>query len=290
VGPLFSASVSAVAPIAHDRAVPVIAFSTDVKTAGNGVYLLSFQPENEVRRTVSYAVQTGHKHFAALVPPTAYGNHIADAIRADAVALGADVADIERLDPATQAASLHNIAASNADILIVAAGGNTLRELAPALAGNGIDRAKIKLVGTGLWDDPSLTKETSLEGGWFAAPAPDIDSSFNTKYKAAFGGEAPQLASLSYDAVSLVALLSAGEPYHRFTDAALTDPNGFAGVNGILRFNPDGTSERGLAILAVEPDGFRVVDPSPHTFEKPVTPPAAKTTSSLTKQSPQSGG
>ncbi|HEY7978262.1 MAG TPA: penicillin-binding protein activator [Rhizomicrobium sp.] len=290
VGPLFSASVSAVAPIAHDRAVPVIAFSTDVKTAGNGVYLLSFQPENEIRRTVSYAVQTGHKHFAALVPSTAYGNHIADAIRADAVALGADVADIERLDPATQATSLHNIAASNADVLIVAAGGNTLRELAPALAENGIDRAKIKLVGTGLWDDPSLTKETSLEGGWFAAPAPDIDSSFNTKYKAAFGSDAPQLASLSYDAVSLVALLSAGEPYHRFTDAALTDPNGFAGVNGILRFNPDGTSERGLAILAVEPDGFRVIDPSPRTFEKPVTPPPAKTTSSLTPRSPQSGG
>jgi ABC-type branched-subunit amino acid transport system substrate-binding protein len=290
VGPLFSASVSAVAPIAHDRAVPVIAFSTDVKTAGNGVYLLSFQPENEIRRTVAYAVQTGHKHFAALVPPTAYGNHIADAIRTDAVALGADVADIERLDPATQAASLHNIAASNADVLIVAAGGNTLRELGPALAANGIDRGKIKLMGTGLWDDPSLAKETSLEGGWFAAPAPDIDSSFNTKYKAAFGGEAPQLASLSYDAVSLVALLAAGPAYHRFTDQALTDPNGFAGVDGILRFNPDGTSERGLAILAMEPDGFRVVDPSPHTFEKPAAPPPAKTTSSLTKQSPQSGG
>ena len=52
VGPLFSASVNAVAPVARDRAVPVIAFSTDISTAGNGVYLLSFQPENEVRRTV----------------------------------------------------------------------------------------------------------------------------------------------------------------------------------------------------------------------------------------------
>jgi len=290
VGPLFAGSVSAVAPIAHDRAVPVIAFSTDVKTAGNGVYLLSFQPENEIRRTVSYAVQTGHKHFAALVPPTAYGDHIADAIKADAAALGADVADIERLDPTTQATALHAIAASNADVLIVAAGGNTLRALGPALAENGIDRGKIKLMGTGLWDDPSIAHETSLEGGWFAAPAPDIDSSFNTKYKAAFGSDPPQLATLSYDAVSLVAMLSAGEPYHRFTDQALTDPNGFSGVDGILRFNPDGTSERGLAILAVEPDGFRVVDPSPRTFEKPAAPPPEKTTSSLTKQSPQSGG
>ena len=52
----------------------------------------------------------------------------------------------------------------------------------------------------------------------------------------------PQLASLAYDAVSLVALLSPGTPYHRFTQAALMDPNGFAGVNGIFRFNADGTS------------------------------------------------
>jgi ABC-type branched-subunit amino acid transport system substrate-binding protein len=289
VGPLFSGSVNAVAPIAHDRAVPVIAFSTDVKTAGDGVYLLSFQPENEVRRTVSYAVQTGHKHFAALVPPGAYGDHIADALKADAAAQGADVVDIERLDPATQATALHNIAASNADVLMIAIGGNSLRALAPALTENGIDRSKVKLVGTGLWDDPSIQKETSLEGGWFAAPAPDADASFNAKYKAAYGAAPPQLASLAYDAVSLVALLSQGAPYHRFTDSALTDPNGFAGVEGILRFNPDGTSERGLAILAVEPDGFRVVDPGPRTFEKPATPPPV-TTSSLTPRSPKSGG
>ncbi|MGN6148202.1 MAG: penicillin-binding protein activator [Rhizomicrobium sp.] len=290
VGPLFSASVSAVAPIAHDRAVPVIAFSTDVKTAGNGVYLLSFQPENEVRRTVSYAIQTGHKNFAALVPATAYGNHIADAVKADVAAMGGQVTDIERLGATDQATALHNIAASNPDVLIVAAGGNTLRELAPALAESGIDRGKIKLMGTGLWDDPSIQRETALEGGWFAAPAPDADVSFNTKYKAAYGASPPQLASLAYDAVSLVALLSQGTPYHRFTNSALTDPNGFAGVEGILRFDPDGTSERGLAILAVEPDGFRVVDPSPRTFEKPAAPPPEKTTSSLTPRSPQSGG
>jgi ABC-type branched-subunit amino acid transport system substrate-binding protein len=211
-------------------------------------------------------------------------------LKADVTAMGAEIADIERLDPATQATALHNIAASNADVLIVAAGGNSLRALAPALAENGIDRGKIKLMGTGLWDDPSIQKETALEGGWFAAPAPEADASFVAKYKAAYGSEPPQLASLAYDAVSLVALLAQGTPYHRFTDSALTDPNGFAGVQGILRFDPDGTSERGLAILAVEPDGFRVVDPAPRTFEKPATPPPEKTTSSLTPRSPQSGG
>ena len=75
-----------------------------------------------------------------------------------------------------------------------------------------------------------------------------------------------QLASLAYDAVSLVALLAQGKPYHRFTRAALMDPNGFAGVNGIFRFKADGTSERGLAVLEVTASGPVVVSPAPTTF------------------------
>ena len=278
VGPLFSASVNAVAPIAHNRAVPVISFSTDKAVAGNGVYLLSFQPENEVRRIIGYAASQGHKNFAALVPASSYGQHITGAVKDQATADGAQVVDVEKLDPATANVSIKAIAASNADAVLVAAGGNALRELAPSLAEGGLDPAKVKILGTGVWYDPANNAETALEGGLFAAPAPNAADAFNAKYRAAFGATPPQLATLSYDAVALVALLSSGEAYHRFTANALTDPNGFAGIDGIFRFNADGTSERGLAILAVSPDGFRVVDPAPTTFEKPAdAPPPPKT-------------
>ena len=278
VGPLFSASVNAVAPLARDRAVPVISFSTDKAVAGNGVYLLSFQPENEIHRIISYAAAQGHKNFAALVPASSYGQHITDAMKEQAAADGAAVVDIETLDPATQAASIKAVAASNADAVLIAAGGTALRELAPSLAADGLDTSKVQILGTGVWYDPANNAETALEGGIFAAPAPNAADAFNAKYKAAFGSSPPGLASLAYDAVALVALLSGGEPYHRFTFNALTDPNGFAGIDGIFRFNADGTSERGLAILAVSPDGFRVVDPAPTTFEKPAeAPPPPKT-------------
>ena len=86
------------------------------------------------------------------------------------------------------------------------------------------------------------------------------------KYRGTFGTAPAQLASLAYDAVALVALLSQGTPYHRFTTAALMDPNGFAGVNGIFRFNADGTSERGLAVLEMNANGPVVVSPAPTTF------------------------
>ncbi len=269
IGPLFGPSVSAVAPIARDRGIPVLAFSTERGVAGNGVYLLSFLPQSEVKRVVSYAVSQGHHNLAAMVPQTPYGDVISGAFTDAVKSAGATSVDIEHFAPnsATVMAPAAAVAKSNADAIMIAQGGSVLRAIAPSLAFNGLDPAKVKLLGTGLWDDAGLVKEQTLNGGWFAAPEPNADDAFNDKYRAVYGATPPQLASLAYDAVSLVALLSTGTPYHRFTKAALMDPNGFAGVNGIFRFNADGTSERGLAVLEVQPDGFHVVSPAPKTFQ-----------------------
>jgi ABC-type branched-subunit amino acid transport system substrate-binding protein len=269
VGPLFGPSVSKVAPLARDRGVPVLAFSTERSVAGHGVYLLSFLPQNEVRRIVSYAASQGHHNFAAMVPQTPYGDVVANAFGDAVKSVSATNIDVEHFAPntATVMAPSATIAKSNADAVLIAQGGGVLRAIAPSLAFNGLDPAKVKLLGTGLWDDTAITREQTLDGGWFAAPEPDADGTFTGKYKNVYGAAPPQLASLAYDAISLVALLSQGQPYHRFTQAALMDPNGFAGVDGIFRFNTDGTSERGLAILEVQPDGFHVVSPAPKTFQ-----------------------
>jgi branched-chain amino acid transport system substrate-binding protein len=269
VGPLFAQSVSAVAPIARDRGVPVISFSTDRSVAGDGVYLLSFQPENEVKRVIDFAASQGRVNFAALVPQSVYGERVAKAFQDEVTAKGGTVTDIEHFTatPDGITAPAPAAAASKPDAILVAQGGVLLRDAAPGLAASGVDGKKIKLLGTGLWDDPANARETALSGSWFAAPSPAADEAFSAKYRAAFGGAAPQLSTLAYDAVSLAALLAGGQPYHRFTATALGDPNGFAGVNGIFRFNPDGTSERGLAVLGVDPNGFTTVSPAPATFQ-----------------------
>src|SRR4029077_11648866 len=74
VGPLFSASVKAISHEARDRGVPVLAFSTDKSVAGDGIFLLGFLPENDVKRVISYAASQGYKNFAALSSNTAYGD------------------------------------------------------------------------------------------------------------------------------------------------------------------------------------------------------------------------
>jgi branched-chain amino acid transport system substrate-binding protein len=269
VGPLFSASVAAVAPLARDHGVPVLAFSTDRNVAGNGVYLLSFQPQSEVRRVISYAASQGYKNFAAMIPQTPYGDVVEQSFRDAVLSSGAAVADVERFNPSAgavmdQAAA---VAKSGCDALLIAQGGQLLRGIAPTLSYDGVQSSKVKFLGTGLWNDSANSREDLLTGGWFSAPQPSADDGFGVKYRQTFGSEPPQLAALAYDAVSLVALLAPGVAYHRFTPAALTDPNGFTGVNGIFRFHPDGSIERGLAVLAVEPGGFTVVSPAPITFQ-----------------------
>ena len=82
LGPLFAASVPAVAQVARTRGISVIAFSTDSSVAGRGVYLLSFLPESDVNRIVDYAAGTGKRSFAALVPDNAYGNVVEARIQA----------------------------------------------------------------------------------------------------------------------------------------------------------------------------------------------------------------
>jgi branched-chain amino acid transport system substrate-binding protein len=269
IGPLFSASVAAVAPLARDRGVPVLAFSTDRNVAGNGVYLLSFQPQSEVERVVSFAAGKGHKVFAAMIPSTLYGDVVEKSFRDAVAASGGTVADVEHFSPSagTMMDPAAAVAKSGSDAILIAQGGALLRGIAPTLSYDGVDPAKVQFLGTGLWDDPANLKEPLLAGGLFAAPQPSADAAFSDKYRNVFGVAPPQLAALAYDAVSLVTLLAPGKPYQRYTQAALTDPSGFAGVDGIFRFNPDGTIERGLAVLSVQPGGFVVTSPAPTTFQ-----------------------
>jgi hypothetical protein len=73
LGPLFSGAVAAAGEVAAAEDVPLIAFSTDATVAGGNVFLLSFPPDEEVRRVTEYAMAQGATRFAFAGPATAYG-------------------------------------------------------------------------------------------------------------------------------------------------------------------------------------------------------------------------
>jgi ABC-type branched-subunit amino acid transport system substrate-binding protein len=135
------------------------------------------------------------------------------------------------------------------------------------LAADGVNLKRIQLLGTGLWaDNPQLAGDKLAAGGWYPAPDSAGFRSFATRYRARYGQDPVRTATLSYDAVALVAALVKTQGTQRFTEQVLANSSGFAGIDGVFRFRPDGTNERGLAVLQIAPGGPRVISPPPKSF------------------------
>jgi ABC-type branched-subunit amino acid transport system substrate-binding protein len=270
LGPLFAQSVSIVGQIARSRNVPVIAFSTDANVATRGVYLLSFLPESDVARIVQYAASTGKRSYAALIPDNPYGTVVEAAFKQDVARRGGQVAALERYphDKAGMAGPVHNIALAlaRADSLFIPDGGDALPDIAQTLVASGVNTKKIQLLGTGLWDDPRVFSTPALDGGWYAAPDGAGYRNFANRYSARFKQSPVRTATLAYDAVALVAALVKTQGPQRFSFEVLTNPSGFSGIDGLFRFRPDGTNERGLAVMRVTPSGPQVIAPPPRSF------------------------
>jgi ABC-type branched-subunit amino acid transport system substrate-binding protein len=271
LGPLFAHSVSAAGQAARARNVPVIAFSTDSNVAARGVYLLSFLPESDVDRVVSYAVSQGKRSYVALLPDNAYGSVVEAEFKQVASRRGARVMALERYSPGDQnrvqeAARLVAQAAGRADAVFIADTGNEVAAAARALAAAGVDLKRVQPFGTGLWDDSAVFAEPLLVGGWFSAPDSAGFKAFAGRYRSRYQQEPVRTATLAYDATALVAALVKTQGPQRFADSVLTNPSGFAGVDGVFRFRADGTNQRALAILKVTPQGGQVISPAPRSF------------------------
>jgi ABC-type branched-subunit amino acid transport system substrate-binding protein len=268
LGPLFAQSVSIVGQIARTRNIPVIAFSTDSNVATRGVYLLSFLPESDVLRIVQYAASTGKRSFAALIPDNPYGTVVEAAFKQEVARRGGQLVALERFphDKAGMAAPVANMAqaAARADSLFIPDSGDVLADIAQALVANNVNTKKLQLLGTGLWDDQRVFSTPALDGGWFAAPDGAGYRKFSERYSARFKQPPVRTATLAYDAVALVCALA--KTQQRFSFEALTNPSGFAGIDGLFRFRADGTNERGLAVLRVTTAGPVVISPPPRTF------------------------
>jgi ABC-type branched-subunit amino acid transport system substrate-binding protein len=268
LGPLFAQSVSAAGQVARARGVPVMAFSTDAGVAAPGVYLLSFLPESEVDRVIRHAIQQGKRSFAALIPDNAYGSVVEAAFQQAVARGGGRVVAIERypLDRAQMQGPVQRVAqaARQADSIFIPDGADSVAVAVQGLTAAGVSRKQ--LIGTGLWDDPRLFAEPGAQGGWFAAPDPSGYRGFSGRYRTRYGQDPVRPATLAYDAVSLVAALVKTQGPARFAEQTLTNQSGFAGIDGVFRFRPDGTNQRGLAVMRVTTSGGQVVSPAPKAF------------------------
>jgi branched-chain amino acid transport system substrate-binding protein len=153
------------------------------------------------------------------------------------------------------------------EAILLADGGDSLRSIAALLTFFDVDPATTRFLGTMRWQaDPRVLAEAALQGGWFAAPAPDDLIAFESRFRSAFGRSPEQLAALAYDATALAVVVARDLADRSFAPDTLINAQGFTGANGLFRLRPNGLAEHGLAVLEVSGGAARMIDPPPKSF------------------------
>ncbi len=305
IGPLTAAETSGAAGPAMAAGVPVLAFTNDPAQAHPGVWTLGITPVQQVRRLVGAMNAQGKTRFAAALPQTDFGQAMSAALQQALNAAGLPPADIRMYPPGTSALNAtirdvsdyanrrgpldaqiraarnehtaagrrraaelvrHPIPPAPFDALLLADTGEALATIAALLPYYDLDEPAVRVLGPALWASPAARAGAALNGAWYAAPDPAARGDFNQRYMAATGAAAPGLADFAYDAASIARVLAQDGG---FSVASLCRPEGFAGVDGVLALQPDGTVRRGLALFEIERGGPVISEPAPQSLTAP---------------------
>lgn len=278
VGPLFSTATAAVAPLAAQNGLSVLSFSNNTEVAGNNVYLLGVTFDTIADRVVSYAAAQGRTQIGVVHSDDPAGRSGLAAATNSIQRYGATFAGSTsyELSPAGISEAAPQIAAavqsSGANALVFTddpASGLTF--LTPMLANSELSSNEVQFLGLTRWNEPAAAAQTpSMQGGVFAAPDPALVAQFNARYTSVYGAAPHPLAGLAYDGIAAVGAMISGAQASgasaALTKEQITDARGFAGVNGIFRFNANGTADRGLALMQLRDGEAIVIDPSPRAF------------------------
>ena len=304
LGPLTAAETSAVAPIAREAGVPILAFTNASGQAQPTVWTLGITPGQQVRRLVAAAVSQGKNQFAALLPDNDFGRALGDALGSACAAANLPAPTIYYHTPGTagiteaarnlsaygsrrgpvdaqikaaraqgtiegrrQAAELAKarVAPPPFNALLLGDVRDELQLIAAVLPYFDVDQSSVQYMGPAQWAAPSSGAGV-VTGAWYAAPDPAARAPLEEAYTARYGAAPPPLADLAYDAASIARVLAGRGGY---SASALTQPSGFAGVDGWLELMPDGQVRRGLAVFRIERGGPAMVEPAPQSGSLP---------------------
>ncbi len=307
IGPLTAGETAAAAGPARAAGIPVLAFTSDPAQAQPGVWVLGITPAQQVGRLVGVMAAQGKTRIAALLPRNDFGNAMGTALAAATASAGLPAPDIRSYqggmaslngavrdisdyasrrgpleaqikaardqhdaDGRQRAADLsrQGVSAPPFDALLLAETGDTLNTLASLLPYYDIDPPAVRVLGPALWASPAARGGAALDGAYYAAPDPASRAAFDGKYTAAAAAAAPGLADFAYDAASIARVLAKQDGY---SAAALCQPEGYAGVDGVLQLQPDGRVRRGLAMFELQRGGPVMIEPSPANLAPPGT-------------------
>ncbi len=274
LGPLLANNVEAAGISARQHNLQIVGFTTDSTKVGNNVMTLGILPYDQGKRMAQYARQSGLNRVVIINPNNQYANAVISAFEQTARTEGLRITNkINFQTPAmaNQIAGTLSAKRGQFDAIFMPVGNPQLHTLTSALTDNGLGANMITWLGAGLWDDRSIQSNQLMQGALYAAPALQQRTNFERQYRSVYGQNPKRLASLAYDATALsIVLLRQNNQF--IGRNALMNPNGFAGIDGIFRFQSNGLAERGLAVHKITGAGrTAIIDQAPTSFQMQVS-------------------
>ncbi|MCL1891928.1 MAG: penicillin-binding protein activator [Alphaproteobacteria bacterium] len=126
---------------------------------------------------------------------------------------------------------------------------------------------RVKFFGTAMWDTPAMFKDMTFSGASFAA-LPAISPEFANIYRDITDREPERISPMGYDA-AILAIRALHAPQD--AGAYLMDPSGFRGLDGLIRLQPNGQSQRALQIMTLDASGTpKIAAPAATNFIRPL--------------------
>ena len=199
LGPLFSANVSSASAVTEPVKIPMIAFSSDIARARLNVYLLSFAPDADIRRTLSYGFSSGANRVVALLPESSYGRLAEQELRRSYEQLGGEIVSVVRYprdsDAIVEAARSVVLSLQDSNAIYIPEGGRVPALILSSLKKAGVNLRKKLVMGSGQWTSTS-TKNSVLNGAIYAGAYKTNFLSFSERYKQIHGNEPTVTAAL----------------------------------------------------------------------------------------------
>jgi len=225
---------------------------------------LAFRQINARQAAALTASESGVTRFAYLGPDSSYGRRVREAYSRAIQSYGGEITASETYkgkDISAMQAPAKRLAEAFAKTEDTRLDTDPLAFEAIILPED--DLRKVQFLGTGQWQDEDSAREPALNGGLFAGPDIVERERFAQSYDRIYGTEPGRLASLAFDAVNIARFVADGDP--KLRHSRVQDGAGFYGVDGLVRFRPDGTPERGLAIYEIRNGRIQTLVPAPRS-------------------------
>ena len=286
IGPLFTPAVLAARSVAAQNQIPMLLLSNNRAVVAPDSWLLGYLPEQQLDRLLGHAVGLGKSKFAIIAQDAAFGQRLLAhatsrlddfGLQPQAVRIltDAEANDENSLKEAIREFSRYQPPAPDAlpaespfDAVIFAGDPEFALRTAPLLAYYDLGPDRALFLGNALWNQDQLLKEPSLQGGIFAIRPSQFDIKFNANWKAIWRQTPGELSRLGFDALALVAALSATgddqtlSPVGRWAQKLVTN-KGFQGYSGAFRLLPDGSNVRAYELRQIRNGQSRIIQAAP---------------------------